>query len=101
MTPLVSLVAAMMAVEGFPVSFASRFTVVPVVPSFVYCAAMALVPIWRFPLSVTVPALKFPEASRFTIVLAVFALVAAFAAFAPPATFAVVTPPTVATVGFG
>ena len=44
--------------------------------------------------AVIVPAEKLPEASRFTIVFAVFALVAAFAALEPEATFAAVTPPT-------
>ena len=40
----------------------------------------------RFP--AMVPAEKLPEASRLTIALAVFALVAALAALAPLATFA-------------
>jgi hypothetical protein len=44
-----------------------------------------------------VPALKFPEASLFTIVLAVLASVAALAALAPEAMFAADTSPTVLT----
>ena len=47
-----------------------------------------------FNVAVIVPALKFPDAFRFTIVFAVFALVAAFAAELPDATFAAVWPPT-------
>jgi hypothetical protein len=54
-----------------------------------------------FEVDVTALAEKLPEASRLTIVEAVFAFVAAFARFAPDATFAAVTEPTVATVGFG
>lgn len=45
----------------------------------------------------TVPAVKFPDSSLLTIVLAVLALVAALAALAPPATLAAVCPPTVVT----
>jgi hypothetical protein len=54
----------------------------------------------RFPkkVAVTVPAEKFPLASRFTRVLAMLEFVAAFAAVAPEATFAAETPPTLATV---
>ena len=60
---------------------------------------VALVAVVALParVAVTVPAEKFPDPSRFTIVLGVSALVAALAALAPPATFAAVTPPTVAT----
>jgi hypothetical protein len=47
--------------------------------------------------AVMVPALKFPEASLFTIVLAVLASVAALAKFAPEAMFAADTSPTVLT----
>jgi hypothetical protein len=47
--------------------------------------------------AVIVPALKFPEASLFTIVLTVLALVAALAKFAPEAMFAADTSPTVLT----
>ena len=45
--------------------------------------------------AVIVPAEKLPEASRFTIVLAVLAFVAAFAAVVAVATLAAVCPPTV------
>lgn len=45
-------------------------------------------------LAVTVPAVKFPDASRRTIVEAVLLEVAALAKLAPEATLAAVTPPT-------
>ncbi len=48
--------------------------------------------------AVIVPAVKFPDASRLTIVEAPFAFVALFAALAPEATFAAETPPTLFTV---
>lgn len=59
-------------------------------------ALVAVVALVALParLAVIVPAVKFPLASRFTMVLAVFAFVAALARFAPAATFAAVTPPT-------
>ncbi len=57
----------------------------------------AAVPAGAVTLAEIVPALKFPEPSRATIALAVFALVALFAAVAPLATLAAVTPPTVPT----
>jgi hypothetical protein len=62
-------------------------------------AVVAEVAVVAFPdkLAVMVPALKLPDASLFTIVETVFALVAALARFAPDATFAAVTPPTVET----
>src|SRR2546430_1403158 len=41
--PLVSVVAAITAVEGAPVSFATLFTVVPVVPSLAISNNVALV----------------------------------------------------------
>ena len=47
--------------------------------------------------AVIVPAAKLPEASRLTMVLAVFALVAALAATVARLTFAAVDPPTVTT----
>ena len=53
------------------------------------------------PLRVATPEVKLPEASRLTIVDAVFKLVAAFAATVAVFTLAAVEPPTVATVGFG
>jgi hypothetical protein len=61
---------------------------------------VAVVAVEALPLSdpVIVPAVKLPEASRLTIVEAVFRFVAALAAFAPDATFPADTPPTVATV---
>src|SRR5208283_2017174 len=60
--------------------------------------ALAVVPgRFKLPARVMLPAEKFPLPSRLTMVLTVFALVAALAAFAPDATFAAVTPPTVLT----
>lgn len=44
--------------------------------------------------AVIMPAAKLPDPSRFTIVLAVLVLTAAFAALAPLATLAAATPPT-------
>ena len=63
-------------------------------------AVVAVVALVALPLkaAVIVPAVKFPEASLFTIVLAVFKLVAALAAVVAEATFAAVAPPTSGTL---
>jgi len=62
-------------------------------------AVVAVVAVVALPLklAVIVPALKLPDASRLTIVLAVLLLVAAFARTVAEATFAAVCPPTVET----
>ncbi len=74
-------------------------SIFPAEPKF-SCEGLRFVNPDPFPLKlpVMVPAEKFPDASRFTIVLAVFALVAALAALAPLATFAADCPPTATTV---
>jgi hypothetical protein len=59
-------------------------------------AEVADVAVVAFPdkFAVMVPALKFPDASLFTIADAVFRFVAAFASTEPEATLAAVCPPT-------
>ncbi len=82
-----------------PVTSPARLPVKPGADPAVV-AEVALVAVAAFParLPAIVPAMKFPDASRRTIVFGAFALVAVFAIDAPPATLAALWPPTLPTM---
>jgi hypothetical protein len=83
----VALCVPVTSPESDPLKFVAVVAVV---------ADVALVAVVALPLRlpVIVPAAKFPDASRFTIMLAVFVEVALLAACVPVATFVDVWPPT-------